>query len=423
MSKDTIAWNMAQETMYASRTQDAVDVVTFVETVGALAKQLDEAKKAADEALQKVNEAQKRAEQAQEKANATEEVRIIDSKTKALNKTNDNMKNLAGALGEVTVVLPAFSEAQRRTNLASQKQFEIMQQLALATATMIKVSVIDLAKSRSIVRELEARLRGASEEELSELARQEIENVIEDIKSRIDLLERQNKLAEAVQQIEQDNGDRDERIAEQDARLDAMQTADDAQDELIQENSDKNKEQDDRLAEMAIADEEQDELIQQNSDKNKEQDERLAEMVVADEEQDELIQQNSDKNKEQDERLAEMVVADEEQDELIQQNSDKNKEQDERLAEMVVANEEQDELIRENSDKNKEQDEKIDEIININKEQSDAISKQDKEIEALKSEIEHLKTEMETKGNRILLIATSIASAGALIISILQFFI
>ena len=118
-----------------------------------------------------------------------------------------------------------------------------------------------------------------------------------------------------------------------------------------------------------------------------------------------------------------MRSADDAQDELIQENSEKNKEQDARLDKMQSADDAQDELIQKNADKNREQDESLNEVISVNNEQSDTIRKQGKEIENLKAEIEGIKSELETKGNRILLIATSIASAGALVISILQFFI
>ena len=111
-----------------------------------------------------------------------------------------------------------------------------------------------------------------------------------------------------------------------------------------------------------------------------------------------------------------MAVADEQQDELIEQNRDKNEEQDKILTEMAVADEEQDELIAQNLSKNAEQDEVLEKIIKLNDEQS-------KQIEALQKNIKDLQLQIATKGNKIVLIATSAASIGALIISILHFFI
>lgn len=48
---------------------------------------------------------------------------------------------------------------------------------------------------------------------------------------------------------------------------------------------------------------------------------------------------------------------------------------------------------------------------------------QSKEIDALQKSVEDLQLQLATKGNKIFLIATSSAAIGALIISILHFFI
>lgn len=236
---------------------------------------------------------------------------------------------------------------------AQKLSFEYQTKLTEITKYLFGLGVSNIAMNRSVVRELELRLKGASEEDISDLAQQELKNVILQLKAQEDMMKKQEFLTGKV------------------------------------------KEQAGQLKEI---------------------DKQLDNIEETDEKQDELIAQGIEKDKSQDKVLAEMAVADEQQDELIEQNRDKNEEQDKILTEMAVADEEQDELIAQNLSKNAEQDEVLEKIIKLNDEQS-------KQIEALQKNIKDLQLQIATKGNKIVLIATSAASIGALIISILHFFI
>jgi DNA repair exonuclease SbcCD ATPase subunit len=86
-------------------------------------------------------------------------------------------------------------------------------------------------------------------------------------------------------------------------------------------------------------------------------------------------------------------------------------------------NEKQDKDIQAIVEVNETQDKDIQSIIAINNEQEKTIQSQSKRIGELELEIEALNEKLKTKGNKILLIATSVASVGALILSILHFFI
>lgn len=236
---------------------------------------------------------------------------------------------------------------------AQKLSFEYLTKLTEITKYLFGLGVSNIAMNRSVVRELELRLKGASEEDISDLAQQELKNVILQLKAQEDMMQKQEFLTGKV------------------------------------------KEQAGQLKEI---------------------DKQLDDIEEADEKQDELIEQGIEKDKVQDKVLAEMAVADEQQDKLIEQNRGKNEEQDKILTEMAVADEEQDELIEQNRFKNAEQDEILEKIIKLNEEQS-------KEIDALQKSVEDLQRELASKGNKIFLIATSAASIGALIISILHFFI
>ena len=238
--------------------------------------------------------------------------------------------------------------------------FDYQKQLGQITQYLFLLGVSNIAYTKFVIQQLKEELKKAPKDKLSDTAREEIIKVIRRLKEQEDLALRMSEQGDALKKHE--------------GKISTLIQSQQSQDDRIKYSFDK---------------------IRKNSEKNKEQDARLDKMQSADDAQDKLIQGNSEKNKEQDARLDKMQSADDAQDELIQKNADKNREQDESL----------------------------NEVISVNNEQSNTIRKQGKEIENLKAEIEGIKSELETKGNRILLIATSIASAGALVISILQFFI
>lgn len=176
---------------------------------------------------------------------------------------------------------------------AQKLSFEYQTKLTEITKYLFGLGVSNIAMNRSVVRELELRLKGASEEDISDLAQQELKNVILQLKAQEDVMQKQAFLTGKVKE-------QAGQLKEIDKQLDDIEETDEKQDELIEQGIEKDKAQDKVLAEMAVADEQQDELIEQNRNKNKEQDKILTEMAFADEEQDELIEQNRSKNKEQD---------------------------------------------------------------------------------------------------------------------------
>ncbi len=77
---------------------------------------------------------------------------------------------------------------------AQKTSFEFQQRLADITKYLFKLGVSSIAANRFVVRELELRLQGASEEKLSELARQEILLVVKQLKDQEDILKKQESI-------------------------------------------------------------------------------------------------------------------------------------------------------------------------------------------------------------------------------------
>ena len=330
----------------------------------------------------KISKLEERVQKARDSAvSAKESARIASIKSASLGHKKEAIEALQSSNLEL-------AKANGDIIDALDVSFDYQKQLGQITQYLFLLGVSNIAYTKFVIQQLKEELKKAPKDKLSDTAREEIIKVIRRLKEQEDLALRMSEQGDALKKHE--------------GKISTLIQSQQSQDDRIKYSFDK---------------------IRKNSEKNKEQDARLDKMQSSDDAQDELIQGNSEKNKEQDARLDKMQSADDARDKLIQGNSEKNKEQDARLDKMQSADDAQDELIQQNADKNREQDESLNEVISVNNEQSNTIRKQGKEIENLKAEIEGIKSELETKGNRILLIATSIASAGALVISILQFFI
>jgi len=115
---------------------------------------------------------------------------------------------------------------------AQKLSFEYQTKLTEITKYLFGLGVSNIAMNRSVVRELELRLKGASEEDISELAQQELRNVILQLKSQEDIMKKQEFLARKVKE-------QAGQIQEIDRQIDVMEATDEAQDEKIEENAEK----------------------------------------------------------------------------------------------------------------------------------------------------------------------------------------
>ncbi|WP_454693188.1 hypothetical protein [Achromobacter aegrifaciens] len=106
-------------------------------------------------------------------------------------KKRDAIEGLQEAGVELAGAVQLGTQAQKLS-------FEFQTRLAEITKYLFTLGVGNIAANRTVVRELEMRLRGASEEELSELARQEVMSVIRQLKEQEDLLRKQEKMKEAI---------------------------------------------------------------------------------------------------------------------------------------------------------------------------------------------------------------------------------
>lgn len=92
------------------------------------------------------------------------------------------------AIEELQKAQLALAESNESNVKAQKVSFEFQQKLAETSKFLFGLGVLNIANNRSVVRQIELSLKGASQKKISELARQEFKNVIKQLKAQEDIL-------------------------------------------------------------------------------------------------------------------------------------------------------------------------------------------------------------------------------------------
>ena len=172
----------------------------------------------------------------------------------AINATQDAVRSLA----EAQAVL---SDAQRML-------FENQQKMADGMRYLLVLGASSIAMNRVVIAELEAKLKQATKEQLSEKAREELIGVIKLLREQESAFSKQDRMSDQLKT----HGREIETIH----RVDALQDETDKKhDSLIAENASKNVEQDKQIAAGVKKDVEQDSEIQRQQNVDRQHDEQL----------------------------------------------------------------------------------------------------------------------------------------------------
>lgn len=114
-----------------------------------------------------------------------------DSKAREAKGKKIGLFNKKDAMEAIQNTQVSLSEATLKNTEALEKTFEYQQALTNITKFLFGLGVSNIAVNRTIVRELELRLDHASEEEIDDMARQELLNVVKDLKAQEDITKKQ----------------------------------------------------------------------------------------------------------------------------------------------------------------------------------------------------------------------------------------
>lgn len=214
-----------------------------------------------------------------------------------------------------------LGSAQISAAEAQKISFEYQTKLAEITKYLFGLGASSIAMNRSVVRELELKLKGASAEEISDLAKQELVNVVTQLKAQEDIMLKQDKIMKEVKANH-------EGISQINADITKINSETDKHETAISDNTDRIEQNKKELTAQHLKDEEHDKVLEKHS-------KELAAQRLKDQELDKELE---DHNKE----LTAQHLKDEEHDRALEEH---NKE----LTAQHIKDEEHDKALEEHS--------------------------------------------------------------------------
>lgn len=150
----------------------------------------EQAEYSAQHALREAESARQRAKEAADLSAG------FGKKKAAIEALQQTVVSMSDALNETTQAQEDALEAQIQLSEVQQSIIEYQEKVTEVSQFLLQMGALSIAQNRAVVRELELRLKGASEEEIGDLAQQELKAVFMQLKQQLDLIERIDRLEE-----------------------------------------------------------------------------------------------------------------------------------------------------------------------------------------------------------------------------------
>lgn len=285
--------NSTVSTIAAQKTLDADQMIIDASKIPGLVDEQIKKLKALDEKVQDVLANAKDAKDSADRARSCKKSGVLGiARADALETISDAVK----ALGDANE-----SNAQGLSEV-----FGFMQSLAEISKGLFGLASMSMVAHNTVVQQLELKMRGASGEELSELAQNELERTISILKNQGNVLAEQDKQKKRLEAMQLRLNALSNEGEQHDVRLDAGEKKDAEHDDRLNAGEQKDAEHDRRLDEGEQHDAQQDELIAENKEHDARQDQQIAENMEQDARQDQQLAQHSEKDAEHDRLIAEL---------------------------------------------------------------------------------------------------------------------
>ena len=126
--------------------------------------------------------------------------KALDAKEAVINEVGPRTTSKKQAIDNLQAATMSLADAQAAAMSAQEMQFEYQQKLSDITKFLLRLGLTNIAMNRVVVEELEYRLRNASQEELDDLARAEIENLLKRLKMQQDVDKKQSELTKLLKE-------------------------------------------------------------------------------------------------------------------------------------------------------------------------------------------------------------------------------
>ena len=284
----------------------------------------------------------------------------------------NTQKNIADVVMEIADVQGNLSGAQTDTMEAIKASFELNKDITDISKYLFILGCSSITASQTVCRVIEMKLHNASEQEISDFARSELQSVVDNLRSQESMLQKQKQFEDDLDiYIDVVNRNK-EKIEEHSKQLLKQKTVNEAYGK--------------RLTKGEEHDVSQDKEIEAQANKDIEHDRRLDKGDEKDAEQDKLLEEQLAKDVEHDKAIAAGEQKDAEQDELLKAQAEKDREHDKAIAVGRQKNIEQDRLLKEQAEKGAVRDRRLDDVdarLNVLIERVDTLSEKNTDLERM----------------------------------------
>lgn len=143
-------------------------------------------------------------------------------KKTVVNQVGGKSKGTKESLEDLNKAAITIASSQIEAMTAQQISFEYQQKLADITRFLFCLGLTNISMNRVVVKELELKLREASEKELDDLARSEIEGLLKRLKAQQDIDKKLSDLSDRVKEQQEQLNAQEQQIKELQNKIDSM---------------------------------------------------------------------------------------------------------------------------------------------------------------------------------------------------------
>lgn len=165
----------------------------------------------------------------------------FDAKQDVINEVGPKSMSKKEAIDNLQKATLSLADAQIKAMDAQKLSFEYQQKIADITKFLFRLGLTNITMNRVVVEELELKLRNAKQEEIDDLARAEMQNLLNRLKMQQDIDKKQTELTKILKQQSIDNDSQTNEIKaqaekdkEHDMRIDELFSIITKQDQIIE---------------------------------------------------------------------------------------------------------------------------------------------------------------------------------------------
>lgn len=209
---------------------------------------------------------------------AREKAEVAKEKSENLHKVGKLGGGKKLAIEDLQESSKMMAEAQEQSAIAQGLFWDYQEKLAKATKWLFGICVNNAANTQTVIRQLQIYMENGNADELDELKQREIEAVIDQLLQQESMQQKQEKMWEQIDSMDEDLAEKKEKDENQDKEIERQAAKDEELGKRIDASEEKDKNQDKEIARQAAKDEELAKMIKQLMESNHEKETQIKEL-------------------------------------------------------------------------------------------------------------------------------------------------